>query len=255
MKSRLEGINLTLYYGKKRAVTELSISVETGSVVGLLGPNGAGKTSMFYMIVGLIQPHSGKILMDSEEISNLPLHVRARRGIAYLPQEASVFRDLTVEENIISVLEFQPIDKRKQKEKTEQLIERMGLGEVRNSLGRVLSGGERRRVEIARALAIEPRFLLLDEPFAGIDPKQVEELQEMVKHLKESGLGILITDHNVHEMLDIVDTATIIFQGRELKSGKAEDLVNDPEVREHYLGDRFRWEADDRDRIIYSSLD
>ena len=253
--SKLEGKQLTLYYGKRRVVNNLSISVETGSVVGLLGPNGAGKTSTFYMIVGLLTPNSGNVFLDKEDISALPLHIRARRGIAYLPQEASAFRDLTVEENILAVLEFQPISRKKRIEKTEELLELMGLTQVRKSIGRVLSGGERRRVEIARALAIEPKFLLLDEPFAGVDPKQVEELQATVSRLKKDGIGILITDHNVHEMLDIVDTATIIFQGKELKSGRAVDLVNDPEVREHYLGERFRWSADKENQAPFAPLD
>ncbi len=253
--SRFEGVGLCLDYGSRRAVANLSVSVESGTVVGLLGPNGAGKTSTFYMMVGLIAPRAGRVLLDGRDITSLSLDRRARRGIAYLPQEPSAFRDLTVEENITAVLEFQPLPRAARKARAEELLERMGLARVRSSLGRVLSGGERRRLEIARALAIEPRFLLLDEPFAGIDPKQVEDLQAMVVDLKRSGIGVLITDHNVHEMLDIVDIATIIFQGRELKSGRSQDLVNDPEVREHYLGDRFRWEADPKSAEPYAPLD
>lgn len=239
--ARFEGIDLCLDYGARRVVANLSIAVEGSEIVGLLGPNGAGKTSTFYMMVGLIRPAEGRVLLDGEEITRLPLDRRARRGIAYLPQEASVFRDLTVEENLLGVLEFQPLNRKEQQARAGELLEEMGLTAVRRSLGRVLSGGERRRLEIARSLAISPKFLLLDEPFAGIDPKQVEDLQEMVLRLKRSGIGILITDHNVHEMLDVVDTATIIFQGRVLKSGRSRDLVDDPEVREHYLGEKFRW--------------
>lgn len=241
--ARFEGIDLCLDYGARRVVANLSIAVEGSEIVGLLGPNGAGKTSTFYMMVGLIRPAEGRVLLDGEEITRLPLDRRARRGIAYLPQEASVFRDLTVEENLLGVLEFQPLNRKERQARADELLEEMGLTAVRRSLGRVLSGGERRRLEIARALAISPKFLLLDEPFAGIDPKQVEDLQEMVLRLKRSGIGILITDHNVHEMLDVVDTATIIFQGRVLKSGRSSDLVDDPEVREHYLGEKFRWHA------------
>jgi len=239
--ARFEGIDLCLDYGARRVVSHLSIAVESSEIVGLLGPNGAGKTSTFYMMVGLIRPAAGRVLLGGEEITRLPLDRRARRGIAYLPQEASVFRDLSVEENLLGVLEFQPLGRRERLARAEELLEEMGLTAVRRSLGRVLSGGERRRLEIARALAISPRFLLLDEPFVGIDPKQVEDLQEMVSRLKRSGIGILITDHNVHEMLDVVDTATIIFQGRVLKTGRSRDLVDDPEVREHYLGGKFRW--------------
>lgn len=232
------------------------MKVESGEIVGLLGPNGAGKTSTFYMIVGLIRPKSGHVFLEGEDITSLPLDRRARRGIAYLPQEPSAFRDLSVEENIRAVLEFQDLTRNQIREKTDQLVEEMGLTNVRKSFARVLSGGERRRLEVARALAISPRFLLLDEPFAGIDPKQVADLQETIMKLKSSGIGVLITDHNVHEMLDVVDTATIIFQGRVLRSGNAHDLVNDPDVREHYLGDRFQWNADTRlEEFAPASLD
>ncbi|RMH55911.1 MAG: LPS export ABC transporter ATP-binding protein [Candidatus Hydrogenedentota bacterium] len=239
----LEAHNLTLDYGRKRAVDDLSLRVERGQIVGLLGPNGAGKTSTFYMIVGLLRPLTGRVLLDDEDITHLPLHERARKGIAYLPQEASVFRDLTVEENLIAVLEYHEKDRERIRRRTDRLLEQMGLERVRESPGRVLSGGERRRVEIARALAIHPKFLLLDEPFAGIDPKQVSDLQQMIGSLKQAGLGVLITDHNVHEMLDVVDTATIIHEGRILKTGNSHELVNDPLVRKHYLGDDFRWES------------
>lgn len=248
--------NLCLDYGRKSAVSDLSVKVESGQIVGLLGPNGAGKTSTFYMIVGLIRPKSGHVLLEGEDITSLPLDRRARRGIAYLPQEPSAFRDLTVLENIRAVLEFQDLTRVQIREKTDQLIEEMGLTNVTKSYARVLSGGERRRLEVARALAISPRFLLLDEPFAGIDPKQVSDLQETILKLKSSGIGVLITDHNVHEMLDVVDTATIIFQGRVLRSGNAHDLVNDADVREHYLGDRFQWNAETRlEEFAPASLD
>ncbi|MBL4889797.1 MAG: LPS export ABC transporter ATP-binding protein [Candidatus Lindowbacteria bacterium] len=236
----LEAKNLTLDYGRFRAVDHLSVSVRRGSVLGLLGPNGAGKTSTFYMIVGLLAPKTGSILLNDDDITRLTLDQRARKGIAYLPQEASAFRDLTVEENILAVLEYQDLKKTERHNMTDQLLDEMGLNHVRNSLARVLSGGERRRLEIARALAISPDFLLLDEPFAGIDPKQVAELKEMIFSLKDKGIGVLITDHNVHETLDVVDLATIIFEGRALKSGSAAELVEDPEVRKHYLGDDFQ---------------
>lgn len=224
-------------------MANLSLEVRDGEIVGLLGPNGAGKTSTFYIIAGLIRPKSGRVWLDNDDITTLTLDKRAKRGIAYLPQEPSIFRDLSVEENIRAVLEFQHLSRAERFQKTDELLTEMGLDAIRKSPARVVSGGERRRLEIARALAISPRFLLLDEPFAGIDPKQVADLQEMILKLKAQGIGILITDHNVHEMLDVVDTATIIFQGRVLRSGNAHDLVNDPEVREHYLGDGFRWQS------------
>lgn len=245
MTSAFSGIELSLDYGRKRAVDNLSIRVESGTIFGLLGPNGAGKTSTFYMMVGLLRPRSGRVLLDDVEITALPLDKRARRGIAYLPQEPSAFRDLTTRENISAVLEFQPLTGRERRERCDRLIEEMGLGPVASSRARWLSGGERRRLEIARALAITPKFLLLDEPFAGVDPKQVAELQGMILKLRDRGIGVLITDHNVHEMLDVVDTATIVYAGRELKSGTGPDLVKDPEVIEHYLGENFRWEARD----------
>ena len=239
--SGLEGRHLTLDYGQKRAVDDLSLHVDPGTIVGLLGPNGAGKTSTFYMIVGLLRPRSGQVLLDDEDITPLTLDKRARRGIAYLPQEASAFRDLTTEENLRAVLEFQPLSRDQVSERAQRLLEEMGLMHVKDSPARVLSGGERRRLEIARALAINPKFLLLDEPFSGIDPKQVADLKDMITHLKDKGIGVLITDHNVHETLDAVDWATIIYGGRTLKSGNAHELVNDPEVRKYYLGDDCRW--------------
>lgn len=209
------------------------------------------------MIVGLIRPKSGRVTIDGDDVTDLTLDKRARRGVAYLPQEASAFRDLSVTDNIRAVLEFQPLSKSAVRDRIEELLEDMGLTAVRKSKARLLSGGERRRLEVARALAINPRFLLLDEPFAGIDPKQVEDLQSTIVRLKKNGLGVLITDHNVHEMLDVVDMATIIFQGQALKTGQAHDLVNDPEVREHYLGENFRWhrEVPATDAFAPASLD
>lgn len=241
--SELVGRSLTLDYGDFRAVDELTIGVRDGEIAGLLGPNGAGKTSSFYMIVGLLKPKSGRVELDGVDITSRSLDQRARAGIAYLPQEASAFRELSVEDNFRAVLEFQDLSREKRTEITENLISDMGLSSVRKSKARVLSGGERRRLEIGRSLAISPKFLLLDEPFAGIDPKQVGELKSLICSLKNRGIGILITDHNVHELLDVVDHATIIFEGRALKTGVARDIVDDPDVRRHYLGDTFRWNA------------
>jgi len=223
----VEGLGVS--FGRNVALDGVTLEVPAGQVTAVVGGDGAGKTTLLRVLAGLVLPSRGT--------ARLP----ERERMGYLPARAGGFRDLTVEENILAVLEFQSWTRAERRERLERLLEEMGLTRVRASRGRVLSGGERRRLEIACALAIEPRFLLLDEPFAGIDPKQVEDLQEMVLRLKRSGIGVLITDHNVHEMLDVVDTATIIFQGRVLKSGKSRDLVNDPEVREHYLGEKFRW--------------
>jgi lipopolysaccharide export system ATP-binding protein len=215
------------------------VAVQQGEVVGLLGPNGAGKTTSFYMIVGLISPDSGSILVDDEDITNLAMYQRARRGISYLPQEASVFRKLTVEENLMAILETLPMRARERRENRERLIEQLGLEKVRRNQGYTLSGGERRRVEIARSLVIYPSFLLLDEPFSGIDPIQVLELQRIIFDLKRTGIGILVTDHNVSETLAVTDRAYIINEGRIFRAGSPEALARDPEVRSVYLGESF----------------
>ncbi len=226
-------------YGKRTVVKGVNISVEQGEIVGLLGPNGAGKTTSFYMIVGLIKPNSGKVLLDDMEITKLPMYKRAQKGIGYLPQESSVFRKLSVEDNIKAVLEMTKLSKKEQNDKVESLLEEFGLNRIRKSLGIQLSGGERRRTEIARALAINPKFILLDEPFAGVDPIAVEDIQKIVAKLKEKNIGILITDHNVHETLTITDRAYLLYEGRILESGTAEELASNPEVREKYLGANF----------------
>ncbi len=217
----------------------VSVEVKQGEIVGLLGPNGAGKTTSFYMIVGLIKPNEGRIFLTDEEITALPMYQRARRGIGYLAQEASVFRKLTVEENIMSVLEMREFTRQQRKDKVDQLIEEFSLQKVRKNLGMSLSGGERRRTEIARALAVDPKFVLLDEPFAGVDPIAVEEIQSIVAKLKKKNIGILITDHNVDETLSITDRAYLMVDGKLFKSGTAEDLANDPQVRKVYLGQNF----------------
>lgn len=217
----------------------MSVSVKQGEIVGLLGPNGAGKTTTFYMIVGLIKPNSGKIYLNEEEITDLPMYKRARRGVGYLAQEASVFRKLSVEENIMAVLEMTDKPRQEQKEITESLLEEFSLTHVRKNLGMVLSGGERRRTEIARALAVGPSFVLLDEPFAGVDPIAVEEIQTIVAKLKNKNIGILITDHNVNETLSITDRAYLMFEGKLLKQGTAEELAADEQVRRVYLGKHF----------------
>jgi lipopolysaccharide export system ATP-binding protein len=220
-------------------VNDISVQVSQGEIVGLLGPNGAGKTTSFYMIVGLIQPNSGKIFLEDQDITGLPMYKRAKLGIGYLAQEASVFRKLSVEENILAVLEMTTLTKVQQKEKMESLLEEFSLTHVRKNLGMVLSGGERRRTEIARALAVDPKFVLLDEPFAGVDPIAVEEIQTIVAKLKTKNIGILITDHNVNETLSITDRAYLMFEGRLLKAGTAEELAADEQVRRVYLGTQF----------------
>ncbi len=231
--------NLVKKYRTRTVVDHVSISVEQGEVVGLLGPNGAGKTTSFYMIVGLIKPGEGKIFLDDEEITNLPVYKRARRGIGYLAQEASVFRNLSVEDNIKAVLEMSGFPRQEQKERLESLLNEFGLQKIRKSKGIQLSGGERRRTEIARALALKPKFILLDEPFAGVDPIAVEDIQEIVSRLREQNIGILITDHNVHETLSITDRAYLLFEGRILKSGTSVQLADDEYVRKVYLGKNF----------------
>lgn len=235
----LRAENIVKKYRKRTVVKGVSFEVNRGEIVGLLGPNGAGKTTSFYMIVGLIQPFSGKIFLDNEEITNQPVYKRAKKGIGYLAQEASVFRNLSIEDNIKAVLEMTTYTKQYQKEKLETLIEEFGLQHIRKSKGIQLSGGERRRTEIARALAIDPKFVLLDEPFAGVDPIAVEDIQQIVTKLKEKNIGVLITDHNVHETLNITDRSYLLFEGSILKAGTAEELAADEVVRKVYLGQNF----------------
>lgn len=235
----LRAEHLIKTYKKRTVVNDVSFNVKQGEIVGLLGPNGAGKTTSFYMIVGLIKPNSGKIFLQDEEITQEPMYKRAQKGIGYLAQEASVFRKLTVEENILAILEMTDLSKTAQKEKLEELIEEFSLTKVRENQGDLLSGGERRRTEIARALAANPNFILLDEPFAGVDPIAVEEIQTIVSKLKKKNIGILITDHNVQETLSITDRAYLLFEGSILKSGSAEELAADEQVRRVYLGKNF----------------
>lgn len=235
----LRAENIVKKYRKRTVVKGVSFDVKRGEIVGLLGPNGAGKTTSFYMIVGLVQPFSGKIFLDQEDITNQPVYKRAKKGIGYLAQEASVFRDLSIEDNIKAVLEMTNYTKEYQKEKLETLIEEFGLEHIRKSKGIQLSGGERRRTEIARALAIDPKFILLDEPFAGVDPIAVEDIQQIVTKLKEKNIGVLITDHNVHETLSITDRSYLLFEGSILKAGTAEELAADEVVRRVYLGQNF----------------
>lgn len=235
----LKGENLVKKYKKRTVVDHISVEVEQGEIVGLLGPNGAGKTTSFYMIVGLIKPNTGKIFIGTEEITDLPMYRRAKKGIGYLAQEPSVFRKLSVEDNLRAVLEMTPLSKQEQKDKVESLLEEFSLTHVRKNLGMVLSGGERRRTEIARALAVDPNFILLDEPFAGVDPIAVEEIQSIVAQLKKRNIGILITDHNVNETLSITDRAYLMFEGKLLKAGSAEELAADEQVRRVYLGQHF----------------
>ncbi|MBN1650122.1 MAG: LPS export ABC transporter ATP-binding protein [Bacteroidales bacterium] len=231
--------NIIKKYGKRTVVKNVSISVKQGEIVGLLGPNGAGKTTSFYMIVGLIKPNEGHVYLNDMEITNEPMYKRAQLGIGYLAQEASVFRSMSVEDNIASVLEFTKLNKKEQHEKLNSLLDEFGLQHIRKSKGIQLSGGERRRTEIARALAMDPNFILLDEPFAGVDPIAVEDIQAIVSKLREKNIGILITDHNVHETLKITDRAYLLFEGSVLKTGTAEELAADPHVRKVYLGANF----------------
>lgn len=231
--------NLVKKYRSRTVVNDVSFEVKQGEIVGLLGPNGAGKTTSFYMIVGLIKPFFGQVLLNDEDITGYPMYKRAKMGISYLPQEASVFRHLSVENNIKAILEFTDLNKEEQKEKLESLIDEFSLQKVRKNLGNNLSGGERRRTEIARCLATNPKFILLDEPFAGVDPIAVEDIQSIVAKLKEKNIGILITDHNVHETLSITDRAYLLFEGKLLKSGTAEELAQDEYVKKVYLGKNF----------------
>ena len=237
MKLRCE--NLIKRYKQRTVVDRVSIEVSQGEIVGLLGPNGAGKTTTFYMTVGLIRPNEGRIYLDQQDITGLPMYKRAQAGIGYLAQEASVFRKLSVEDNIRAVLEMTSLPKEAQRAKTEALLSEFGLNRVRHNRGDLLSGGERRRTEIARALAVDPKFILLDEPFAGVDPIAVEDIQSIVAHLKDRNIGVLITDHNVHETLSITDRAYLLFEGRILKAGTAEELASDEQVRKVYLGQNF----------------
>jgi lipopolysaccharide export system ATP-binding protein len=227
-------------YKKRTVVDDVSLTVEQGEIVGLLGPNGAGKSTTFYMIVGMISPNGGRVYMDDLEITTLPMYRRAREGVGYLTQEPSVFRTMTVRDNIMAVLEMTGLSKRDQSERCDRLMEDFGLTALTKSRGYMLSGGERRRTEIARALATDPKFILLDEPFAGIDPIAVEDIMRIVTQLKFRNIGVLITDHNVHETLSITDRSYLLFEGRILKAGTAEDLASDPESRKLYLGERFK---------------
>jgi len=236
---KLHTENLVKRYRNRAVVDKVSIEVEQGEIVGLLGPNGAGKTTSFYMIVGLIKADEGRIFLDNKEITGLPVYKRAKLGIGYLAQEASVFRKLSVEDNLNAVLEMSGFPRKEQHERRESLLTEFGLQKIRKSLGIQLSGGERRRTEIARALALKPKFILLDEPFAGVDPIAVEDIQEIVAHLKDRNIGILITDHNVHETLSITNRAYLLFEGKILKSGTALDLAEDEQVRKLYLGKNF----------------
>jgi lipopolysaccharide export system ATP-binding protein len=239
-KDSLRAENLVKVYRKRKVVSGVSIEVRPKEIVGLLGPNGAGKTTTFYMIIGFVRPNSGKVLIGEEELTSLPMYKRAQKGIGYLSQEPSVFRRLTVEENIMAILEMQKIPKRERKEKLKSLLEELGIAHLAKSKAYTLSGGERRRVEITRALVTQPKFMLLDEPFAGIDPIAVEDIQKIIFELKQKGLGILVTDHSVRETLSVTDRAYIMCDGEILKSGTSEFLASDPEARKIYLGERFK---------------
>ncbi|MBO5590913.1 MAG: LPS export ABC transporter ATP-binding protein [Acidaminococcaceae bacterium] len=236
----IETKNLVKIYGQRKVVDNVSLQVEQGTIVGLLGPNGAGKTTTFYMVVGIAKPDAGTVTLDGQDISQLPMYQRAQLGIGYLPQEASIFRKMTVEENLMSILETTALSHEEQIQKMEALIEEFDIGHIRNSIGTALSGGERRRVEIARSLATDPAFILLDEPFAGIDPIAVADIQSMIAHLAKRGIGILITDHNVRETLSIVDKAYILASGKVLLHGDSESIANDPVAKKYYLGENFR---------------
>ena len=238
----LKAEGLVKRYRKRSVVKAVELTVRQGEIVGLLGPNGAGKTTTFYMIVGMIRPDGGRVKLGDEDITSMPMYQRARRGIGYLAQEASIFSHLSVEDNLVAVLEYQDLSRAERKDRIEELIAEFGLEKVRHSKGYTLSGGERRRTEIARALATRPQFFLLDEPFAGVDPIAVEDIQTIVSRLRERGIGVLITDHNVHETLAITDRAYLLYEGKILKQGTAEALAADPEVRRRYLGEKFRLE-------------
>lgn len=237
---KLQAVQLSKSYRGRKVVDDVELEIGQGEVVGLLGPNGAGKTTTFYILVGLARPDSGRVFLNGEEITDLPMYLRARSGISYLPQEPSVFRQLTSEQNLLAVLETLPLTAEQQRDRLEELLVQMGLETVRQSKAYTLSGGERRRLEIARSLTLQPSFILLDEPFSGIDPLTVKDLQEIIKDLSRSGIGVLITDHNVRETLSVTDRAYILRNGKVFRKGSPEELSNDPEVRRVYLGDHFR---------------
>ncbi len=239
-KKFLRAEHLVKKYKKRTVVSDVSVSVHQGEIVGLLGPNGAGKSTTFYMIVGMISPNSGKVFLDEKDITKLPMYKRARSGVGYLTQEASVFRTMSVRDNILAVLQMTKLSAKDQNERADKLLEEFRLTYVSKSKGFMLSGGERRRTEIARAMATDPKFILLDEPFAGIDPIAVEDIMEIVRKLKYKNIGVLITDHNVHETLSITDRSYLLFEGKILKAGSAEELANDPEARRLYLGEGFK---------------
>lgn len=240
--SELKTSNLVKEYKKRKVVNDVSLKLKQGEIVGLLGPNGAGKTTTFYMICGMIKPDEGEIELDREDVTKYPMYKRARMGLGYLPQEASIFRKMTVQENIMAILQFMKLDKREREDKCEALLKDFNITKIRDSKGYLLSGGERRRTEIARCLASDPKFILLDEPFAGIDPIAAEEIMKIISTLKERGIGILITDHNVHETLSISDRAYILIDGKIFRSGSAHELANDEMVRKFYLGENFNLE-------------
>jgi lipopolysaccharide export system ATP-binding protein len=240
MAITLSSVDLVKIYKKRKVVNKASVQVSKGEIVGLLGPNGAGKTTTFYMMMGMIKPESGKVFLDDNEITKIPMYKRAKMGIGYLPQENSIFRRLSVEDNLMAVLEMTNLNSEQRKEKVEQLLEELSIANIRKSKGFQLSGGERRRTEIARALATDPSFILLDEPFAGVDPIAVEDIMSIVANLKNRGIGILITDHNVHETLSIVDKAYILIEGVIFKHGSADELAKDEEVKKLYLGEKFK---------------
>jgi len=237
---KLQAVDLSKSYRGRKVVDDVELEIGQGEVVGLLGPNGAGKTTTFYILVGLARPDSGRVLLNNDEITDLPMYLRARSGISYLPQEPSVFRQLTSEENLLAVLETLPLTPEQQRDRLEELLMQMGLETVRTSKAYTLSGGERRRLEIARSLTLQPSFILLDEPFSGIDPLTVKDLQEIIRDLAKSGIGVLITDHNVRETLSVTDRAYILKSGKIFRKGRPDELSNDPEVRRVYLGDHFR---------------
>ena len=240
MAITLSSVDLVKIYKKRKVVNKASVQVSKGEIVGLLGPNGAGKTTTFYMMMGMIKPESGKVFLDDNEITKIPMYKRAKMGIGYLPQENSIFRRLSVEDNLMAVLEMTRLTSEQRKKKVEQLLEELSIANIRKSKGFQLSGGERRRTEIARALATDPSFILLDEPFAGVDPIAVEDIMSIVANLKNRGIGILITDHNVHETLSIVDKAYILIEGVIFKHGSADELAKDEEVKKLYLGEKFK---------------
>jgi len=244
----LETEGLVKIYGKRRVVDEVSISVRSGEVVGLLGPNGAGKTTTFYMIIGFVRPDGGKVLLDGEDISSLPIHLRARRGITYLPQEPSVFRKLTVEENILAILETLDLSPEERRRRLRELLEELDIAHLAKRKASSLSGGERRRVEITRSLVLQPHFILLDEPFAGIDPIAVEEIKRIIRSLRDKGIGVIVSDHNVRETLEVCDRAYILNEGHILEEGPPEKIARSRKARRIYLGEEFQWEAKRREK-------